>query len=634
MSKDLNNDLVQNNRFSASDFELVQSSEKIHDQKFESKPTTFLKDSFKRFCKNKSSIVATFILGIIILLAIFLPMFSPYDIDTVRKPEQFLAPKLFEAGTGFWDGTKSYHQVAYDVDEEKPVGYYKPAVIDIKVNEEPTLINQATSYGKKGYVMFENQNNVNKVLSSQPFTFTSADNITVKITLNDEEGALGSKLGEYSVYLTNGKSNEEKETILLQDYCKNYDELSFNISEALTKAGHTEFTGRLAFELKPIEGAYSYILLESVVFSANDTLANASDLLEGISFEDATAMVLAAPTVEVANPIDYWVCTGRKGVYKSVVYYCDFVYDTYAAAYDAQEITYAYSDINTFISKKYMKFNYNSITGEFTYEILSDKCPLDSITSVQTNEITGKVLSVTGQSYRYKKYGYTSMPKFLFGTDESGHDLVKKAFAGLRTSLILGVCTALFCFVFGLIWGSISGYFGGNVDLFMERFCDILGGVPWIVVMTLCILHLGNNFGTFFIALCATGWMGTAARTRTQFYRFKGREYVLASRTLGSSDIRLIFKHILPNSLGTIITSSVFMITSVIFSEASLAYLNLGLQGVHSFGVMISNNQKYITESPNLVVFPAIIVSLLMISFNLFGNGLRDAVNPSLKGSD
>ena len=243
-------------------------------------------------------------------------------------------------------------------------------------------------------------------------------------------------------------------------------------------------------------------------------------------------------------------------------------------------------------------------------------------------------MQVTAGSYRYKKYGYEKMPKFLFGTDESGHDLVKKAFAGLRTSLILGVCTALFCFLFGLLWGSISGYFGGNVDLFMERFCDILGGVPWIVVMTLCILHLGNNFGTFFIALCATGWMGTAARTRTQFYRFKGREYVLASRTLGSSDIRLIFKHILPNSLGTIITSSVFMITSVIFSEASLAYLNLGLQGVHSFGVMISNNQTYITESPNLVVFPAVIISLLMISFNLFGNGLRDALNPSLKGSE
>jgi oligopeptide transport system permease protein len=136
------------------------------------------------------------------------------------------------------------------------------------------------------------------------------------------------------------------------------------------------------------------------------------------------------------------------------------------------------------------------------------------------------------------------------------------------------------------------------------------------------------------MALCLTGWMGTAGRTRTQFYRFKGREYVLASRTLGSSDIRLIFKHILPNSMGTIITGSVLMITSVIFSEANIAYLNLGLKNIHSFGVMMSENQTYLGSAPNLVLFPAVIISLLMISFNLFGNGLRDAFNPSLKGSE
>ena len=152
--------------------------------------------------------------------------------------------------------------------------------------------------------------------------------------------------------------------------------------------------------------------------------------------------------------------------------------------------------------------------------------------------------------------------------------------------------------------------------------------------MTLAILHFGNNFITFFLALCLTGWMGTAARTRTQFYRFKGREYVLASRTLGASDGRLIFKHILPNSLGTIVTASVLMIPSTIFSEATLAYLNLGLQGVQAFGVMMSENQQYLQSSPNLVVFPAIIIALMMISFNLFGNGLRDALNPSLKGSE
>jgi oligopeptide transport system permease protein len=152
--------------------------------------------------------------------------------------------------------------------------------------------------------------------------------------------------------------------------------------------------------------------------------------------------------------------------------------------------------------------------------------------------------------------------------------------------------------------------------------------------MTLCILKLGSSFQTFAIALCLTGWMGTSSITRTQFYRFKDREYIFAARTLGASDNRLIFRHILPNAVGTIITSSVLMIPSVIFSEATISYLGLGLQGLSSLGVTLSENQIHISTNPYLIVFPSVIMALMMISFNLFGNGLRDAFNPSLKGED
>ena len=145
---------------------------------------------------------------------------------------------------------------------------------------------------------------------------------------------------------------------------------------------------------------------------------------------------------------------------------------------------------------------------------------------------------------------------------------------------------------------------------------------------------MGDGIVTLGVAMCLTGWMGTAARTRTQFYRFKGREYILASRTLGAGDGRLIFRHILPNAMGTIITSSVLMIPSVIFSEASLSYLGLISSSTNSFGIILSSNQSYLNSYPSLIVFPAIIISLIMISFNLFGNGLRDAFNPSLKGSE
>lgn len=304
----------------------------------------------------------------------------------------------------------------------------------------------------------------------------------------------------------------------------------------------------------------------------------------------------------------------------------DFVYDDYAAHFGEKEQSLDWIYINRYISSGWCEFT--DKTNPSTFKILDDQCPVREVKSIGED---GKPIVILSQ---YRFLGYKSQPTFLFGTNEQGRDIFKLAFSGLFKSLFFAMVVAAICFVFGLIWGSVSGYFGGNVDLFMERFTDILGGVPMIVVVTLCRLHLGDSLPVFGLALCMTGWMGTAGRTRTQFYRFKGREYVLASRTLGASDIRLIFRHILPNALGTIVTSTVLMIPSLIFTEASLSYLGLGLQGGDSFGTILSENQKFLTSYPMLIIFPSIVIALLMISFNLFGNGLRDALNPSLKGSD
>ena len=128
-----------------------------------------------------------------------------------------------------------------------------------------------------------------------------------------------------------------------------------------------------------------------------------------------------------------------------------------------------------------------------------------------------------------------------------------------------------------------------------------------------------------------------ASRVRMQFYRFKNQEYVLAARTLGASDARIMFKHIFPNSLGTIITGSILSIPGMIFSESSLSYLgiiNLQTGSMTSVGNMLSSAQKYLTTHPYMMLFPALFICLLMLSFNLFGNGLRDAFNPSLRGSE
>lgn len=603
------------------------------DKKFETKPTTFAKDAFARFCKNKSSVVGFFIVSILILLAIIVPIVSPANIDNVSTPERFLAPKLFPAGTGFWDGTRTTKHVVYDRDNEIPalsdknsVATIKSSLVSITVDEEPTYIDVASPYGIGGYVVFASDAPVADTVykfKSASTVFTDKDHYIFNATFSDEEGVSDSMLGEYCVYL-----NIAGENVMIRDYSRDYSPISFDISAALKEKGIASGKGQIVFELKSSAEKNTYVLIETAVLSADAGVENEEDLAT-ISISDATDFI----NIGDKNDLGYWACTGRKGIHHSEIYYCDYTIDTYMVVYgNADEVTYSASELYSWIEKGWCL--YDASVGPESFVRLTDDCPIDEVVSQDVAGITKKLSRIVAKGWNYRKLGYTEMPSFLFGTDASGFDLVKRAFTGLRTSLILGLCTAAFCFCFGLIWGSISGYFGGNVDIAMERFCEILSGVPFIVVMTLAMLHFGRNFVTFVMALCLTGWMGTAARTRTQFYRFKGREYVLASRTLGASDWRLIFKHILPNSMGTIITGSVLMISSVIFSEASLAYLNLGLEGQKSFGVMMAANQQYLALYPNLVIFPAVIIALMEISLNLFGNGLRDAFNPTLKGSE
>ncbi len=250
--------------------------------------------------------------------------------------------------------------------------------------------------------------------------------------------------------------------------------------------------------------------------------------------------------------------------------------------------------------------------------------------------------SVRMLRYTRHIYNYGSEPSFFLGSDGIGYDIAVRLAYGIRLSLILAICVSIINLIIGSIYGAIEGYYGGVVDMTMERITDVLGGIPTMVVITLFNIFLveTNKVSpavSFIIAFIATGWIGTAGSVRTQFYRFKHQEYVLAARTLGARDVRLMFKHIFPNSLGTIITSSVLVIPGVIFSETSLSYLGIiDLNGPNasSVGTMLSNGQQYLSTYPHVILWPAIIIALLMLCFNLFGNGLRDAFNPSLRGVD
>ena len=249
--------------------------------------------------------------------------------------------------------------------------------------------------------------------------------------------------------------------------------------------------------------------------------------------------------------------------------------------------------------------------------------------------------------YTYFQYKYGFEPSFLFGTTSTGHDILTRLANAARFSLGFAVCVSVVNLFIGAIIGAVEGYYGGAVDMTIERLIDILSRVPFMVVATLFQLHLKGRLeamipgaGTaaaMFLAFIMTGWIGMAGTTRMQFYRYKGQEYVLASRVLGANDWRIMFRHIFPNSLGTIITSSVLVIPGVIFSESSLTYLgivNLDSSTMTSVGTMLANARGSLQQFPHIMLFPALFISLLMISFNLFGNGLRDAFNPSLRGAD
>ena len=256
-------------------------------------------------------------------------------------------------------------------------------------------------------------------------------------------------------------------------------------------------------------------------------------------------------------------------------------------------------------------------------------------------------VEVRTEYYEYYIYQHTQVlkdgitePTFWFGTTQTGKDIFACLAYGARFSFIFATVVALVNFIVGVIWGSISGYSGGKIDLCIEIIAEILGSVPTMIVITLLKYHMGTSSQVLvlFIAFFATGWIGMAGRTRMQFYRFKNQEYVLAARTLGARDSRIMFKHIFPNGLGTIVTSVALVIPSMIYSETSLSYLgiiNLEAGNTTSVGTLIAAGQQSIMANAGYVaLFPCVFLVLLMLSFNLFGNGLRDAFNPSLRGTE
>ena len=231
--------------------------------------------------------------------------------------------------------------------------------------------------------------------------------------------------------------------------------------------------------------------------------------------------------------------------------------------------------------------------------------------------------------------GITPDPTYLFfwfGSDALGRCLFLRLWQGTRVSLLLGFAVFLVNISIGLIIGAMLGYYGGKFDMIMQRIMECLVNIPFLPMAIVLIMFLGSGLRSLIILFLIQGWIPVANNVRIQFYRFKNREYVLASRTMGATDKRVMFKHILPNAIGTTITFMALMIPHAILTEAFLAYLGLGIEAPNpSIGVLLRNGQENLLSYPFMLFYPAIVIVTLMLAFNLMGNGLRDAFNPSLR---
>ena len=545
-------------------------AESLHDQAFETKPVSFLKGAFMRFAKNKASIVAAVIIGIIILYAIIVPFASPKahvsqsDYPSGFKDQNFsyaLPYNPIFKGTGFWDGT------------EVVSGYSEQNLSVLQYDDS-------------------NHNKLVKVISSSTDQVTPTITTTM-YTVRLDSYAVGNKVISIRESAYNDLIEYEKQN---------------NIYHVLT--------GDNKSIMKPLIDVTTYIS------EYKDTMAQD---LSGCNYSE---LGRTASQIAIKTQIDN-VTDAMNNYYNQNA-------NIYYKLTAKSGSTYTQNSFKTILNA--------SGNPEPIYKVDSDG------NYVYANVSNG-VAQIRVDYFDYFTYKNGFKPYYFFGANGTGQDLFLRLATGARFSLLLGVGISLINIFIGVIWGSISGYYGGKVDLVMERFTDIISAIPSVIILTICSIQFANNtalkeaIGTsgvtvlaFLVAFVYSGWVGVAGTTRMQFYRFKGQEYVLASRTLGAKDRRLIFKHILPNAIGTLVTSSVLMIPSVIFSESSLSYLgiiNFTTSGISSIGSLLEEGQTAgLSSHPHLLLFPCIIISLLMICFNLFGNGLRDAFNTSLKGSE
>lgn len=219
-----------------------------------------------------------------------------------------------------------------------------------------------------------------------------------------------------------------------------------------------------------------------------------------------------------------------------------------------------------------------------------------------------------------------------FGTDDLGRDLFVRSWKGARVSLLIGLVSAVINVTIGIIYGGIAGYAGGRVDTLMMRIVEIIYSIPALLWVILLMIIMGQGLTTIIVALSISGWGGMARLVRGQVLQLKEMEYVLAAQSLGASSWRIILKHLIPNAMGPIIINLTFQVPDAIFTEAFLSFIGLGVPPpIASWGTLANEGTKVLTLYPYQLLFPAILISITMLAFNIFGDGIRDSLDPKLR---
>lgn len=222
--------------------------------------------------------------------------------------------------------------------------------------------------------------------------------------------------------------------------------------------------------------------------------------------------------------------------------------------------------------------------------------------------------------------------KFWFGSDGLGRDLFTRVWYGARISLFIGFAASIIDLFLGVIWGGIAGYLGGKVDEVMMRICDVLYGLPYILVVVLLLVVMEQGLFTIIVAMSITAWVNMARIVRGEMLRLKEEEYVMATRSMGAKMFHILFKHLIPNSMGPILVTLTFSIPNAIFTEAFLSFLGLGVQDPQaSWGTLTKEGVDAMQYYPWMVLFPALFISMAMLAFNVLGDGLRDALDPRMR---